>query len=264
MSKPHTPDSIFHAIVNQKEEIPAEAIQAADGFQQELAPRLLQWFEGWGNGPKSGKLAACATPLCVVLLLARWRRREAFPAVLRWIDTPEPAHQHLQTMVTDYGPSVLASVWDENLERMTRVVRDETLSDAARETALMATVLAGDWGRLEPAALHAWQISLLTGRAFPKGHDLWIEFVSGCIRSGNKAAHPHLAKAYEAGWLPSEYIAPNEWVYGRQPEPGSGDEPIDDVAWEVTGWMENEEGDEWLFGSDEPEEENTTVSGARS
>lgn len=261
MSIPQTPDSILNAILHQKEEIPAGAIQAADAFQQELAPRLIEWLGRWVAGSKSGALPACATPLCVLLLLARWRRREAFPLVLRWIDTPEYAHRHLQTMVTDFGPTVLASVWDENLDTITRVVRDETLSDATRETVLMSPVLASGWGWIEPAALHAWQISLLTTRAFPKGHDLWIEFVSGCIRAGNKAAHPHLAKAYEAGWLPSEYIAPNEWVYGLQPEPGEGDEPIDDVAWEATGWMENEEDDDLLFGGSDDEEPD--VSPAR-
>ena len=251
MSTPRTPDSILHAILHQKEDIPAGAIQAADGFQEELIPRLIRWLNEWVAGPKAGGLPSCAAPLCVLLLLARWRRREAFPSVLRWIDTPVDNHRHLHTMVSDFGPAVLAMVWDEKLETITRLVRDTTLSEIARDTALMVPVLACEWGRLEPALVHEWQKSLLSSQAFPKGHELWVEFVLGCIRAGNKAIHPHLAKAYSSGWLPSEYISPNEWVYGLSNPPGEGNDPIDDVACEASGWIEDQQVGDMLCGAGE-------------
>jgi hypothetical protein len=118
---------------------PEEAITAALGMREELAPIFLNMIAEWNKGEGYPETGYYYLTSFAVYLLAEWREKSAFKPVLRLLATPQ-SDDLLGDSITEDGALLLVNLYDGDRDALENLALDEEADEFVREQALDAYV----------------------------------------------------------------------------------------------------------------------------
>jgi hypothetical protein len=135
-----TIESILNEFQQNRGYFPQEAVQEAIQQQEEITPHLLHSLQESVRQPSSPELEESSfLPLYAMYLLAQFRDQRAYPLIIDLCKLPrENLDNLLGDLITEALPSIIASVFDGNIEPIKSVIENASVDEFVRGSALQS------------------------------------------------------------------------------------------------------------------------------
>lgn len=147
-------------------EFPKDALQAAIEQREAITPELLRMVEAIAANPTEfAQREACLLPVFSLYLLAQFREKRAFPAVVKMFSAPgETAYQLVGDTVTEGLKQIFASVYDGNPTPLYGLIENEEADEYVRDAAINAILVLENTGQMSRAEVVHYFRSLFHGK----------------------------------------------------------------------------------------------------
>jgi hydrogenase maturation protease len=136
--------AILRRFAHYDERWPGEALAAAVAQREAITPELLEVLRKASSGEANAVENQDDSPLMACYLLAEFREKRAFPDLVRICKLPDERIEALLGETITAGlPSILASVFDGDLESLLDIIFYRKAYEFARGSAVEAVVLLG-------------------------------------------------------------------------------------------------------------------------
>ena len=145
---------------------PIQAMRAAIEQREAITPELLRVIEAVAENPAAfAKRQEYMLHLFALYLLAQFREKRAYPAVVRIFSAPgETPYDLAGDTVTDGLPRVLGSVYDGDPSPLKTLVENEDADEFVRSSAIEAVLVLENTGQVTRDEVVAYFRSLFQGK----------------------------------------------------------------------------------------------------
>jgi hypothetical protein len=193
---------------------PIKAMRAAIEQREAITPELLRIVEAMAANP-----AEVATgqdymmlPVFVLYLLAQFREKRAYPAVVRMFSAPgETSYDLVGDTVTEGLKRVFASVYDGNPPPLHGLIENEEANEYVRDAAINSILVLEHTGQMPRAEVIEYFRRLFHGRLKRKHSFAWNGLVCAVADLPAPELLEEVRQAYSEG-LVDEDIADLEGV----------------------------------------------------
>ena len=148
----HTTDieAIEHALAVNRGHFPEQAVRAAIRQREAVTPILLAALEAAADDPEGLQVGdAKMLHIYAMYLLAQFREKAAYPILVRFFSVPGELMLDLTgDLVTEDLRRILASVCDDDLAPIQRMIEDPAVNEYVRSACLKALVILVGEGRV--------------------------------------------------------------------------------------------------------------------
>ncbi|HLH51988.1 MAG TPA: DUF1186 domain-containing protein, partial [Verrucomicrobiae bacterium] len=145
---------------------PMEAMRAAIEQREAITPELLRIVEAIAANPTEFAQRDNSTlPVFTLYLLAQFREKRAFPAMVRIFSAPgETAYKLVGDTVTEGLKQIFASVYDGNPGPLYGLIENDRADEYVRDAAINAILVLENTGQMSRAEVIDYFRSLFHGR----------------------------------------------------------------------------------------------------
>jgi hypothetical protein len=159
---------------------PMEAMKAAVEQREAITPELLRVVDAVADNPTEyGKRDGYMLHHLAIYLLAQFREKRAYPAIVKMMNAPgETPFDLVGDTVTETLGQVFASVYDGNPELLHGLVENEAVNEFVRAAAFEALLVLEHTGQMPRAEVVEYLRSLFHGRLQRTHSYAWDSLVS--------------------------------------------------------------------------------------
>jgi hypothetical protein len=220
---------------------PVEALQAAVAQREAITPELLGFIEKAAADPvKFAAQQDCMLPVFAIYLLAFFREKRAYPAIVKMVSGPGDTPSDLiGDTVAEGLHRIFASVYDGDPGPLQRLAANEKADEFVRGAAINAFVVLGHSGQMPREDVVRHLQSFFRGGLQREPHEVWNALVCAAADLPAPELLEDVRQAYRDD-LADEYYADLEGI--EQNIMGSGspyrlENPlIGDPVAEMEGW----------------------------
>ena len=145
---------------------PMAAVREAIEQREAITPELLRIVEAIAANPTEfAQRDGYMLPVFALYLLAQFREKRAFPAVVKMFSAPgETSYQLVGDTVTDGLKRILASVYDGNPAPLHGLIENEQADEYVRDAAINAILVLEHTGQMPCAEVIEYFRNLFHGR----------------------------------------------------------------------------------------------------
>ena len=201
---------------------PMEAMEAAIEQREAITPELLRVVDSVAEDPTAfAARQDYMLHLFAIFLLAQFRERRAYPAIVKMFSAPgETPFDLAGDTVTEGLSQIFASVYDGNPAPLHGLVESEEVNEFVRNAALNAFLVREHTGLMPRAEVVEYLRSLFQGRLKREPSYAWDSLV--CAVADLPAPEPWRR---EGRTLITDAINEMEWWVSFHPEDSRASEP---------------------------------------
>jgi Protein of unknown function (DUF1186)/SEC-C motif len=145
---------------------PMAAMRAAIEQREAITPELLRVVEAIAANPSEvAKRQDYMLPVFALYLLAQFREKRAYPAIVKMFSAPgETSYELVGDTVTEGLKQILASVYDGNPTPLHGLIENEEANEFVRDAAINAILVLEQTGQMRRAEVVDYFRSLFRGR----------------------------------------------------------------------------------------------------
>jgi hypothetical protein len=146
---------------------PMEAMRAAIEQREAITPELLRVVEAMAANPTevANRRDYAMLPVCVLYLLAQFREKRAYPAVVKMFSAPgETSYDLVGDTVTEGLKRIFASVYDGNPAPLHGLIENEEANEYVRDAAINALLVLERTGQMPRSEVVEYFRSLFHGK----------------------------------------------------------------------------------------------------
>src|SRR5216684_782353 len=157
---------IFKELEPYTGKFPMQAMQAAIEQREAITPELLRVVDAMAANPAEvANREDYMLPVFVLYLLAQFREKRAYPAVVRMFSAPgETSYDLVGDTVTEGLKRVFASVYDGNPAPLYGLIENEEANEYVRDACINALLVLEHTGQMPRNELVEYFRSLFRGR----------------------------------------------------------------------------------------------------
>jgi len=188
-------------------------LQAALEQREAITPELLRIVEAIAANPTEfAQRQACMLPVFTLYLLAQFREKRAFPAVVKMFSAPgETSHQLVGGTVAEGLKQILASVYDGNPALLHELIENEEADEYVRDAAINALLILEHTGEVPRAEVIEYFRGLFQGKLERTYSFVWNGLVCAVADLPAPELLPEVRQAYSEG-LVDEGVADLEGI----------------------------------------------------
>jgi hypothetical protein len=220
---------------------PMEAMRAAIEQRETITPELLRVVEAIAANPTEfAQRKDYMLPVFTLYLLAQFREKRAFPAVVKIFSAPgKTPYKLVGDTVTEGLKQILASVYDGNPEPLHGLIENEEADEYVRDAAINAILVLENTGQMTRAEVVDYFHSLFHGKLKRTHSFAWIGLVCAVADLPAPELREEVRQAYSED-LVDEGVADLEGIERdmTKPEPWRRERRtlITDAIAEMEGW----------------------------
>jgi len=220
---------------------PIEAMRAAIEQQEAITPELLRVAEAIAANPSEvAKRDDYMLPVFALYLLAQFREKRAYPAIVKIFSAPgETSYDLVGDTVTEGLKQIFASVYDGNPAPLNGLIENEAANEYVRDAAINAILLLEKTDQIPRAEVIDYFRSLFRGRLERTQSFAWDGLVCAVADLPAPELLEEVRQAYAEG-LVDESVADLEGIERdlAAPKPWRRDRPtlITDAVGEMERW----------------------------
>jgi len=161
-----TVPEILEALEPYSGRFPMEAMRAAIEQREAITPELLRVVEAIAANPaEAAKREDYMLPVFTLYLLAQFREKRAYPAIVKMFSAPgETSYNLVGDTVTEGLKQIFASVYDGNPAPLHGLIENEEADEYVRDAAINAILLLEKTDQIPRAEVIDYFRSLFRGR----------------------------------------------------------------------------------------------------
>jgi len=161
-----TVPEILNALEPYTGRFPMKAMRAAIEQREAITPELLRVVEAIAANPSEvAKRQDYMLPVFALYLLAQFREKRAYPAVVKMFSAPgETSYELVGDTVTEGLKQIFASVYDGNPAPLHGLIENEVANEYVRDAAINAILVLEDTEQMPRAEVIEYFRSLFRGR----------------------------------------------------------------------------------------------------
>ena len=220
---------------------PIEAMRAAIEQQEAITPELLRVAEAIAANPSEvAKRDDYMLPVFALYLLAQFREKRAYPAIVKIFSAPgETSYDLVGDTVTEGLKQIFASVYDGNPAPLHGLIENEEADEYVRDAAINAILVLEQTGQMPRAEVIEYFGSLFRGRLQRTHSFAWDGLACAVADLPAPELLEEVRQAYAEG-LVDESVADLEGIERdlAAPKPWRRDRPtlITDAVGEMERW----------------------------
>ena len=237
-----TVPEILNALTTYTGKFPMEALREAIEQREAITPELLRVVEAIAaNPPEFAQREGYMLPVFALYLLAQFREKRAFPAVVKMFSVPgETSYQLVGDTVTEGLKRILASVYGGNPAPLYGLIENEAANEYVRDAAINAILVLEHTGQMPRAEVVEYFRSLFQGKLQRIPSFVWNGLVCAVADLPALELLEEVRRAYTDG-LVDEDVADLEGIERDIAAPQSwrreGHTLITDAIDEMEGWV---------------------------
>ena len=159
---------------------PREALRAAIDQREAITPELLRVVEEIAANPAEyAPRGDCMLPVFALYLLAQFREKQAYPAIVKMFYAPgETSFDLAGDTVTEGLKQIFASVYDGNPGPLHGLIENEQANEYVRDAAIRALLVLENTGQMPRAEVVEYLRSLFRGKLERTPSFAWDGLVS--------------------------------------------------------------------------------------
>ncbi len=221
---------------------PMEAMREAIEQREAITPELLRVVEAIAeNPPEFAQREDCMLPVFALYLLAQFREKRAYPAVVKMFSAPgETSYNLVGGTVSDGLNRIFASVYDGNPAPLHGLSENEEADEYVRDAAIKALLVLENTGQMSRAEVVEYFRSLFHGGLQRRPSFAW----DGLVCAVGDLPAPELLEearqAYSEGLADESVVGLQEIerdVAAPRPSRRKGCTLITDAIGEMEGWV---------------------------
>ena len=220
---------------------PMKAMREAIEQREAITPELLRVVEAIAANPTEfAQRDGYMLPVFALYLLAQFREKRAFPAVVKMFSAPgETSYKLLGDTVTEGLKQILASVYDGNPAPIHGLIESEEANEYVRDAAINAILVLERTGQMPRAEVIEYFRSLFRGKLKRTHSFAWNGLVCAVADLPAPELLQEVRRAYSEG-LVDESVADLEGierdVAAPPPWRREGHTLITDAIGDMEGW----------------------------
>jgi hypothetical protein len=239
-------ETIKHALAVNRGHFPEQAVRAAIEQREAVTPILLAALEAAADDPEALQIGETKMlHIYAMYLLAQFREKAAYPLLVRFFSVPGELTLDLTgDVVTEDLRRILASVCDDDLEPIQRMIEDPVINEYVRSACLKALVILVGEGRVPREQVIGYFASLFREKLARDDDYVWTALVTA-----SRDLHPReligdIEQAYADGLIETFFVRledvrrilseDRDQVMREARERSRG--LIDDTVVEMRGW----------------------------
>jgi hypothetical protein len=189
-------------------ELPREAIEAAVAKKESITPHLLNILASAQDRVEEIiEYDNYQGHLYSMYLLAQFREQRAYPLILNLLSFPgELPHAILGDVLTEDLCRILASVQDDNIEPIKRMIEDPSLNEYVRSALLSTLVVLVGAGLKARSEIIAYFKELFDYKLEKRASFIWDHLVVSACELYPEELFPMIEKAFEKQLVDSCFI----------------------------------------------------------
>jgi hypothetical protein len=207
---------------------PMEAMKAAIERREAITPELLRVLESVAADPAAfAKRNDYMAHLFALFLLAQFREKRAYPAIVKMFSAPgETSYDLAGDTVTESLSRILASVYDGNPALLHGMVESEQVNEFVRSAPLDAFVVLANAGQMHRDTVVEYFRILFHGKLQREPSFAWDGLVGAVADLPAPELLEEVPRAYDEGLTDStvadlegierDMASPKPWRRGRQ------------------------------------------------
>jgi hypothetical protein len=222
-------------------EFPLKALRAAIEQREAITPELLRVVEAIAANPTEfAQQDDYMLPVFALYLLAQFREKRAFPAVVKMFSAPgQTSYKLVGDTVTEGLKQILASVYDGNPAPLHGLIENEEVDEFVRDAAINALLVLENTGQMPRAEVIEYFRSLFHGKLQRTHSFAWNGLVCAVADLPAPELLEEVRQAYSEG-LVDETVADLKGIERdvAKPWPGrrAGHTLITDAISDMEGW----------------------------
>src|SRR6266404_1412044 len=220
---------------------PMEAMRAAIEQRETITPELVRVVEAIAANPAEvAKRENYMLPVFALYLLAQFREKRAYPAIVKIFSAPgETSYDLVGDTLTEGLKQIFASVYDGNPAPLNGLIENEAANEYVRDAAINAILLLEETDQIPRAEVIDYFRSLFHGRLERTQSFAWDGLVCAVADLPAPELLEEVRQAYAEG-LVDESVADLEGIERdlAAPKPWRRDRPtlITDAVGEMERW----------------------------
>jgi len=192
---------------------PVEAMRAAIEQRETITPELLRLVEAIAANPADvAKRDDYMLPVFALYLLAQFREKRAYPAVVKMFSAPgQTSYDLVGDTVTEGLKRIFASVYDGNPSPLHGLIENEEANEYVRDAAINAMLVLENTGLMPRAEMIEYFRSLFHGKLQRKHSFAWDGLVCAVAELPAPELLEEVRQAYAEG-LVDDTVADLEGV----------------------------------------------------
>ncbi len=218
-----------------------DAMREAIEQREAITPDLLRVVEAIAANPTEfAQRDGCMLPVFALYLLAQFRERRAFPAIVKMFSAPgETSYKLVGDTVTEGLKQIFASVYDGNPAPLHGLIENEEANEYVRDAAINAILVLENTGQMPRAEVIEYFRSLFHGKLKRTHSFAWNGLVCAVADLPAPELLEEVRQAYREG-LVDESVVDLEGierdVAAPQPWRREGRTLITDAIGEMENW----------------------------
>lgn len=223
------------------QKFPVDALRAAIEQREAITPELLRIVEAIAANPTEfAQRDDYMLPVFALYLLAQFREKRAFPAVVKMFSAPgETSYKLVGDTVTEGLKQIFASVYDGNPAPLYGLIENEEADEYVRDAAINATLVLENTRQMPRAEVIEYFRSLFHGKLQRKHSFAWNGLVCAIADLPAPELLEEVRQAYSEGLVDEGVVdlaGVERDAANPQPWRRDGRTLITDAIGDMEGW----------------------------